>query len=371
VAFALAGLAVAATGRTAHAAAASPFSLIPPDARDRLASVPATAPKGASPAVAATAQMAAYAIRNARSWNTRDPHAMAAVKTEGTLPHQGIYDQSVEAERDWTAALELALGDRLKGETALAQRSVAFISAWLAVYKSNLNPIDETNLDQFMLAYDLLSEAERSPIADGWAKYLRTFAAAYLDSMPTIKGGTATNNWQSHRVKLATLAAFGSGDQTLIDRSRAAYRKQLADNLKPDGSTIDFTERNAIDYVTYDLQPLLTAALAGKTHGQDWYADMNAANVGLRQALLWLQPYADGSKTHDEFVHSTVEFDRTRAAAGLPGFAGPWKPQGAETVFTLAARLDADFAVLAASLNPGFAGSARPRMPWLHLALPV
>ena len=347
------------------------FAIIPPDAVERLKGMRASAPAGASATVALQAQMVAYAIRTARRRIDRAPQPLPVVHSEGTLPHQGIHDQSIEAKKDWQAARDLALGARLNGETALTDKAVAFIKAWLAVYKPSFNPIDETDLDHLFLAFDLLEPAARATIAADYNRFLHALASGYLDRMPTFRSRTATNNWQSHRVKLATLAAFGTGDRALIDRARAAYRKQLADNIRPDGSVLDFAERDALHYVTYDLEPLLAAALAGKTHGEDWYSDKNPAKVGLKEALLWFAPYAEGKKTHEEFVRSTVTFDRTRAQAGIAGFSGLWKKEEAEDVYALAARLDADFINLASALTPGFTGERRPRSPWLHLTLPV
>ncbi|MFO1183466.1 MAG: alginate lyase family protein [Bauldia sp.] len=351
--------------------ASAAFALLPRTAAAGLTGLPSAAPKGAAAAEAARAQMAAYALRSARRWIDRAPQPMPVVHTEGTLPHQGIYDQSVEAKKDWQATRDLALGSRLAGDGAMAGKTVALIKAWLGVYKPSFNPIDETDLDRLMTAFDLLEGSARAPVAADYGKFLAALASGYLDRMPTLKGGTATNNWQSHRVKLATLAAYGAGDKALIERARAAYKKQLADNLRADGSVLDFAERDALHYVTYDLEPLLMAALAAKTHGEDWYGEKNAAGVGLKEALLWLAPYAEGKKTHQEFVRSTVAFDAARAKAGLPGFAGLWNKEEGEEVFTLAARLDAAFAPLAAALTPGFTGDKRPRSPWLHLTLPV
>lgn len=352
-------------------AQAAPFAMIAREAAGGLTGLPASAPRGASAAEATRAQMVAYALRGARRWLDRVPQPLPVVHTEGTLPHQGIYDQSVEAKKDWQAARDLALGSRLAGDGAMAGKTVQLIKAWLAVYKPSFNPIDETDLDRLMLAFDLLEGSARAPVAADYGKFLAALASGYLDRMPALRGGTATNNWQSHRVKLATLAAYGAGDRGLIDRARAAYKKQLADNLKPDGSVLDFAERDALHYVTYDLEPLLAAALAAKTHGEDWYGEQNPAGVGLREALLWLAPYAEGKKTHQEFVRSSVAFDAARAKAGLPGFGGTWNKAEAEEVFTLAARLDKQFAPLAAALTPGFTGEKRPRSPWLHLTLPV
>lgn len=350
---ALAGAVVALP--TGAVAADPPFALVAPQSAASLFGLAAT-------------PMGVYALRSAQRSVTRAPQPMPVVHTEGTLPHEGIYDQSAEAKRDWQAALDASLGARLNGDRAFAAKAAEFIAAWLAVYRPSLNPIDETDFDRMLVAFDLLPEADRAGIADGYRAFCRAMATGYLDAMPKLRGGTATNNWQSHRVKLATLTAFACGDAGLVERARAAFAKQLADNIRSDGTTLDFAERDALHYVVYDLEPLAVAALAASTHGQDWYGDGGGA---LARALTWLAPFAAGAKTHEEFVRSTVEFDRKRAAAGVAGFAGPWAREGAEYLYALAGRLDPQFIPLAAELTPGFTGTRRPQAPWLHLTLPA
>lgn len=353
----LVGGSAAIFGAASGWAAERAFALIAPDAALPLAALPANAP------------MAAYALRSAQRWLDRKPQPMPLVHTEGTLPHQGIYDSSQVAKRDWQATLELALAARLTGESKFASAARGFIQAWLGIYKPSFNPIDETDLDRVFLAFDLLLPAERAALAGPFARFAQAMASGYLDLMPKLKGGTATNNWQSHRVKLATLGAFATGDGALIARARNAFFKQLADNIRADGSTLDFEERDALHYVVYDLEPLLVAALAAKTHGEDWFGE--AKGKALARALLWLAPYAQGKQTHQEFVRSKVDFDAKRAAAGLSGFSGTWQKEEADDVFAVAARLDSQFAPLAKALLPGFEGTRRPHSPWLHLVLPI
>jgi hypothetical protein len=64
-----------------------------------------------------------------------------------------------------------------------------------------------------------------------------------------------------------------------------------------------------------------------------------------------LAPYTRGDKTHEEFVRSQVRFDAQRAAAGVPGFAGPFTPKQAQYVFWLAVQLDAKWLELSKKLG--------------------
>lgn len=305
----------------------------------------------------------AQAIRFADRVLDRAPHAMSRVHVEGTLPHHGIYDESREALRDFPAARDLALAARLTGDDRYAAAAARLIAAWIDRYRPSFNPIDETGLDALILAFDLLPEREKAPLAEPGRRFWRALAQGYLDRLPGLKGGTATNNWQSHRVKLITLGAFAGGDAALVARARAAYAAQLAANLKPDGSCIDFDQRDAIHYVVYDLEPLAAAALAASRHGEDWYGQAAPSGASLRRALDWLTPYADGRLRHAEFVRSTVRFDDARRAAGVPGFTGDFDPKAARALFAISARLDSRFAALSRAL--GTTG------PWLDLLYPL
>lgn len=184
------------------------------------------------------------------------------------------------------------------------------------IYRPDFNPIDETNMDALFVAYDLLPPDDKAPLTDAFTNFAARLAKGYLARMIDIRGSTATNNWQSHRIKLVTLAAYEAGDEKLVQRARQAYLKQLNDNLMPNGGTLDFQERDAIHYVVYDLEPLVISALAAKMHGDNWYSLSASSSATLQRSLDWLVPFAQGSRVHKEFVHSTVCFDYERRDAG-------------------------------------------------------
>ncbi len=204
----------------------------------------------------------------------------------------------------------------------------------------SFNPIDETGFDALALAYDLTEmdrpQGTRAKLDGFW----RRMARGYLNAI----SGTPKNahtNWQSHRIKLATLAAYQTGDRRLIDRARSAFRKHIGVNLRADGSTFDFEERDALHYVTYNLDPLMMAALAAKAHGEDWFSWRSPSGASLPRSLDWLATFANGSRTHIEFANSNIAFDRERAAAGQTQFAPhPWDRSKAVGTFALASLLD-------------------------------
>ncbi len=298
----------------------------------------------------------------------REPDPLPRVHTEHTLPSDPERIRSLAAERDFVALRDLGLAFRITGEERYATAAQRYLHAWLAVYHPDFNPIDETRFDDFIAGYDLvrdrLGEADRVAMR----ALLRDFATGYLDpSKGPNKGDVRVNNWNSHRVKLIALSAFGLGDPQLVRRAQDAFVRQLDVNVRADGSVLDFPERDALHYVVYDLEPLAYAALAAKEHGLDWYALRNSARVGLPEALAWLRPYADGVKTHEEYAHSRVAFDAERRAAGERGFSGPFDPAQARELYALATALDPTWRATSERLGAPD--------PWLALgfshALPV
>jgi hypothetical protein len=306
-----------------------------------------------------------HAAQRMRAWAVEDlkksPKAVPRVHTEGTLPHQGIFDESVVAQKDWSIMLNLAVAWKLTGDSRYLRACEKYLDAWLAVYTTNLNPIDETKLEKMFFAYDLtrmdLSEATRGKMD----LFLKKIAEGYLHDAEKTRDH---ENWQSHRIKLATLAAYSLGDKSMIERSREAFRKQIKLNINPDGSVIDFRTRDALHYVVYDLEPLVVACLAAKAHGEDWFHHGSGDSSSVEAAVDWLTPFALGEKTHEEFVHSKATFDAKRAKAGIRGYSGIWEPCNSTELYQMAAFVDSKYAPIAGKI---ISESGQQPNSWLEI----
>lgn len=302
-------------------------------------------------------------LERAEAGLTRPHGAIPVLHTEGTLPGRGIREFSARAREDFPVVQALALAYRMTGETRFRDAAERYLLAWAGTYRWSFNPIDETGFDALLIASDLieddLSPDSRARLMDFWHR----LSTGYLDAMDGAPINAHTN-WQSHRIKQATLAAYAVGDVALIDRARAAYRRHVSGNIQADGSVHDFHERDAIHYVTYNLDPLMTAALAAGEHGEDWFGWRNENGAGARDTILWLLPYAEGRRTHQEFVRSTIKFDADRAAVGQPGYTGQWNPGGAVNTLRLAALLDDRFSAEASALSERV---DKPAAPWMTL----
>jgi hypothetical protein len=313
-------------------------------------------------------QRARAMVRDADAALALTPHPLAQLHTEGTLPHQGIRDQSIEAERDFPMAQSLAFAYRLTGDKKYLSQATIFLDAWAATYKVSGNPIDETPFGPLFVAFDLTRGDLPPKTESRTVDLFRKMSITYLDWLDQNNPKDPSNNWSSHRVKLAVLGAYESGDSSLIARAARAYTRQVQRNIHPDGSVMDFTMRDALHYVVYDLEPLSTAALAARAHGQDWFHTAVTGSPSVERAIDWLVPYATGEKTHQEFVHSTVKFDAARDQAGEVGYSGQWDPKTSVNLLSLATALDPKYAPTLDKVEAG-TGSRTPA--WIALTMQV
>ncbi|MGF6296498.1 alginate lyase family protein [Paraburkholderia youngii] len=306
-------------------------------------------------------------VANVQAHLNEQPHALAKLHTEGTLPHEGIYDQSVEAQKDLDLLRDAALAWRATSDDRFLKLVDRLLYTWVTTYQPSFNPIDETGFEGLILAYDMTASALPVKTRNAAMAFLTKFANGYIaqiDAQPRPLTGTFRNNWQSHRIKLISMAAFTLDNRKMINAAQRLFVEHIGDNIASDGSTIDFGERDALHYVTYDLQPLVTAALAARRHNRNWLQEKGANGATLLAALNWLVPFAMGTQTHEEFVHSDVAFDAKRREAGLPGYSGRWDPKNAAELFHLAARLDGRFTPVALQLAP-------TPPAWLAVCLPL
>lgn len=249
-------------------------SLLTPVAMGIAAVVPQPALAGyaifapGAPRLAGDDPVASRIVLRATAALGRPSGAIPRLHTEGTLPGRGIRDVSIAAKRDQPIALDMAMAWVITRDRRFLDQTLRYLTAWADVYQMSFNPIDETGFDTMMMATDLVTADAPTPVRTKLARFWRRMATGYLDAMDG-RPKNAHTNWQSHRIKLATMAAYSTGDARLIARARTMYRKQLMVNLRSDGSTFDFEERDALHYVTYNLDPLMMAAIAAQAHGDD------------------------------------------------------------------------------------------------------
>jgi hypothetical protein len=299
--------------------------------------------------------------KQAAAAQTDPGNPIIRITTAGKLQSDAEKIESRAALHDMPKVAALAYAYAVSTNAQYSSAAKRIILAWARINQPTGLPVDETKLEPLFVAYGLtqagFSEEEREATA-AWLHLIaqREREAVRPDSM------TAFNNWNSHRLKIVGLIGLLLDDHTLVDYAITGFKKQIELNLLPDGSSFDFHERDALHYHCYDLEPLLTLAIAAHQHGIELY-DYRAPNgASLHKSVSFLIPYCDGTSTHLEWVNSKVAFDRKRAAAGDAKFeiGGRFNPQDALPALDLASYFDPTLKNLVCQLAGAAPGTKFP-----------
>ena len=279
------------------------------------------------------------------------PSPVERILTEGQLDNSPQKIRTRAALPDLEKIEALAWTWAVTGDARYAGKGDEFILAWVKVNHPDGNAINETHFEPLIVGYDLLrstfSTANQQQV-DGW---LRDKATVLWSSPRGL-----TDNWFSHRLKIAGLIGWTINDPALIAETADGFHRQMNNNFKPDGASTDFYKRDALHYHLYTVEPLLTLARTAARRGQNFF-DYPATNgATLKSGVDFVVPFANGLKTHTEFVNSQVSFDHKRAQSGQAEYQPHlWNPRTATGMFSEAAWFRPEYGLLAARLagHPG------------------
>ncbi len=285
----------------------------------------------------ARALYARYSFRLADAALDEPPSPLPRIQLVGLLPTDPRAQLSERSLRDAQKVEALGYAYAATGDVRFAERAGVYLEAWAKTNQPDGNPINETKLASMVRGFSLVAESLAPPTRQAVEAWLTRVASLEIESRSRFGGSTAINNWHSHRLKIVGTIGYALGDAALIRYAEEGFRAQIGVNLRSDGSSFDFHERDALYYHIYNLEPLLELAIAASKRGVNLYAYQAPSGASLERSVAFVLPYSRGEKTHEEFANSRVEFDRRRAAAGIPGFSGPFNPLRAARLYELAA----------------------------------
>lgn len=285
------------------------------------------------------------------------PNPIDTIRTEGLLKGNPQKVKTQQALADMGKMFTLALQYRLTEDKKYLIKCAYFLTTWAMVNHPNGNPIDDTNLDKAVEAYDLIKDdisVKDKIIIERW---LKEAANAEINSKRMKPGrATAINNWNAHRLKVVGEIGYALKDQHLIDWTIENLKSHIDINLYADGTSLDFKERDAMHYHIYDLEPMLKLAIMiDRAKGQNLYTYASTKGSSIKKSVEWMIPYIKGEKLHEEYANTTVKFDRDRAKNNEPGFAPGtmFDPKLALPVLKLSVYFDAGQMPLLNDLNKG------------------
>lgn len=257
-------------------------------------------------------QWARLIEQNADDALAKTPHPVENIQSAGKLKGSAEKVRTEKAMDDFRDLKNLEWAYVLTGQKPYGQKAEDYVVAWAKTCRPPENPIDGTNLETLIETYDLIRtqmDPSNQQVVDTWLKSVINTLFASEDPSKN----NHRNNWQAHRLKIISMAAFVLGDPATEQRALRELKNLMKNNLNADGTTYDFLERDALHYHVYDLEPLIrTAMLYQRAQNLDLYRWNTTQGASIARCVSFLIPYAKKQKTHPEWVHTTVKFDIQR-----------------------------------------------------------
>jgi hypothetical protein len=247
-----------------------------------------------------------------------EPQPLKVMVYEGRLNTDPMRIDTVRHLRDMDRAAALFQLWQATGDENAAIRCRAYIQRWATTYVPTGNDVNENKLMPLLVAYEALRpgfDAQAREQIDAWVRRL-----ASLHRPEVRDHRRATGNRYAKRVRLVMTAGLILNEPEWIDEATDGLRALVDRALFPDGTSHDLRERDTLTYHTTTLRPLLDLALLARRRGVDLYTWEAPGGGSLKKSVDYVRPYATGEKTRTEWVHSTAEIDRQRAAAGIPHY---------------------------------------------------
>ncbi len=105
---------------------------------------------------------------------TEDPHPIDTIRSEGLLQGDPKKTATQAALKDMTKMYALALLYKISGDRIYLEQLESYLTAWASTDHPRGDPIDDTNLDPVIEAYDMV----KSDVTAGTARAVRNSAAA-------------------------------------------------------------------------------------------------------------------------------------------------------------------------------------------------
>jgi hypothetical protein len=275
------------------------------------------------------------------------PDPIENVISEGHLQKDPLKIRSRASMADRNKIYALAWAWTVTDDAKYSAKAREYILAWAKVNKADGNAINETQFEPVIVAYDLLRS--------GFTKADQQLVDVWLQSKANALWAKYRNggkgNWVSHGLKITGLVALALGNEPLTKEVLNGFRRQIAADLEADGASTDFHVRDAMHYHLTSIEPLLTLARAGERHGEHLFDYRGQNGASLHNAVDFVVPFADGSKTHMEFVNSKSSFDRERANNGEKEYQPhSWDPKASIEMLGKASWFRPEYGKLAAKL---------------------
>ena len=209
-----------------------------------------------------------------------------------------------KALRDAQNTALLALAYYITNKKTYLTQAKKYLLAWAETHQPNGHPINETRLEGFLWAYDLLycefNATEHRKIKI-WLLNLQTNKHNWKFGPSSGK-----NNLRTHQLKILLMVDRLLEDEKSLNADKETLRQHINKNLLQDGISIDYQERDALHYHVYNLEPWLEIAML-----EPHYLPR------VKESYDYLIKQIKNDNIHNQFANSKQKIDRKRAKGGF------------------------------------------------------
>ena len=225
------------------------------------------------------------------------------------------------------------------------------IAAWTDVYVPTGNDVNDNKMYSLLVAYEALRDtfpADQRERIDGWVQRV-----GELHEKAVRKAKRFTNRY-TKSVRLLALSGMILDRSEWIEQAEAGIRRFVSESLYGDGSSYDLKHRDTLTYHSSALRPPMELAMLLGERGKELYTWTNKRGGSLKKSVDYVVPYAMGEKIHREWVHTRVDLDRRRAAAGIEKYRTGrlYEPKSALELMTQASYFDPTLRRVVVHLEP-------------------
>jgi hypothetical protein len=244
----------------------------------------------------------------------RTPRPLEVVHYEGLLNNNPVRIDTRKSLEDVDALVNLIYGSYGGSDAGYKVKATGFVKAWASTYKPTGNPINENKFTAFFWAYFLFRDCFDGPDRQRIEEWMREIATLEMN-----RNHTPNNNWQAKRLKIIGLIGYILGDVSFQQFALRGCMEYINSAYFADGTSEDLAKRDALSYHIGGIKPCLSVFINFKQFDPafDLYEYVGADGGSIRKSIEYLIPYATGEKQHAEWVNTTVQLDKDRAAAGL------------------------------------------------------
>lgn len=175
-------------------------------------------------------------------------------------------------------------------------------------YKPTGNPIDESLMYIPIQTYIDLKTKFTIVEQGKMEKWILLLGNAEMNYSNT--NSSTTNNWWAHQIKTISYCGDALNNTVFLKYGHDNIQKYINTNLYPDGSCIDFHQRDSCTYVTYALNALVLAIFPLQKHFKfDYYNYISPKKSSIKRSVYWLFPYIEKKFINLMFLKSIYASD--------------------------------------------------------------